>query len=128
VGHDEIRFVQMFSVGIIFPCSPNQRGLLGNGVRSVGMPPEPTTEPVDGQGRTDAGQSKAKATRRRRPTITEKGKGRNLKILDSGLPWSILPRSAYGATTDLARDAARRIGEGWAPLRGRVELASHYFR
>jgi hypothetical protein len=63
-----------------------QRGLLGNVVRSVGMPPEHDGElmddPADGQGRGDAGQAKARSPRRRRPPVTEKGKGRNLKIPD----------------------------------------------
>jgi hypothetical protein len=54
------------------------RGLLGNVVRDLGMPPEP----ADDQGRGDAGQAKSRASRKRRPAITEKGKGRNLKIPD----------------------------------------------
>jgi hypothetical protein len=65
----------------------SQRGLLGNVVRAVGMPPEhngePTDDQADGQGRGDAGQAKARAPRRRRPPVTEKGKGRNLKIPDT---------------------------------------------
>ena len=64
-----------------------QRGLLGNVVRDLGMPPEhngePMDDPADGQGRGDASESKARSPRRRRPPITEKGKGRNLKIPDS---------------------------------------------
>ena len=58
------------------------RGLLGNVVRDLGMPPEPADDQVEGQGRGDAGQSKSRASRKRRPAITEKGKGRNLKIPD----------------------------------------------
>jgi hypothetical protein len=65
----------------------SQRGLLGNVVRAVGMPPEHNGEladdQADGQGRGDASQAKARAPRRRRPVINEKGKGRNLKIPDS---------------------------------------------
>ena len=64
-----------------------QRGLLGNVVRDLGMPPErngePTDDQADGQGRGDAGQARPRAPRRRRPPVTEKGKGRNLKIPDS---------------------------------------------
>ena len=37
----------------------------------------------DGQGRGDAGQGRGRARRARRAPITEKGKGRNLKIPDS---------------------------------------------
>lgn len=64
-----------------------QRGLLGNVVRDVGMPREGNGEladdQADGQGRGDANEAKARSPRRRRPPITEKGKGRNLKIPDS---------------------------------------------
>jgi hypothetical protein len=66
-----------------------QRGLLGNVVRSVGMPPEHDGErdlmddQADGQGRGDASQARARSPRRRRPPVTEKGKGRNLKIPDT---------------------------------------------
>lgn len=62
-----------------------QRGLLGNVVRDVGMPHDNgdlTDDQADEQSRGDANQ-KARAPRRRRPAITEKGKGRNLKIPDS---------------------------------------------
>ena len=64
----------------------NPRGLLGNVVRDLGMPPErrrPADDPADGQSRGDASPAKARDPRRRRPPITEKGKGRNLKIPDS---------------------------------------------
>jgi hypothetical protein len=64
----------------------NPRGLLGNVVRDLGMPPERGDEladdQADGQGRGDANQAKSRASRKRRPAITEKGKGRNLKIPD----------------------------------------------
>jgi hypothetical protein len=60
-----------------------QRGLLGNVVRDVGMPHERDDDQADGQGRGDANEAKARSPRRRRPPITEKGKGRNLKIPDS---------------------------------------------
>ena len=56
-------------------------------VRAVGMPPEQDGDPGDdlgdGHGRGDAGQSRARARRKSRGPITEKGKGRNLKIPDS---------------------------------------------
>ena len=58
------------------------RGLLGNVVRDLGMPPEPVDDQVENQGRGDASQSRSRASRKRRPAITEKGKGRNLKIPD----------------------------------------------
>jgi hypothetical protein len=61
----------------------SQRGLLGNVVRDVGMPRENgelDDDQVDGQSRGDDAPSKR---RRRRPPVTEKGKGRNLKIPDS---------------------------------------------
>jgi hypothetical protein len=62
-------------------------GLLGNVVRDLGMPPdhngESTDDPADGQGRGDANQARARTPRRRRPPVTEKGKGRNLKIPDT---------------------------------------------
>ena len=64
----------------------SQRGLLGNVVRDLGMPPERGDEPADdladGQGRGDGNPAKSRAPRRRRPLVTEKGKGRNLKIPD----------------------------------------------
>ena len=65
----------------------SQRGLLGNVVRDLGMPPEPNGEPMDdpadGPGRGDANQARARSPRRRRAPVTEKGKGRNLKIPDT---------------------------------------------
>ena len=65
----------------------NQRGLLGNVVRDVGMPRESNgdlaDDQADGQSRGDASEAKARSPRRRRAPITEKGKGRNLKIPDS---------------------------------------------
>jgi hypothetical protein len=65
----------------------NPRGLLGNVVRDLGMPPERGDEladdQADGQGRGDANQAKSRAPRRRRPLVIEKGKGRNLKIPDT---------------------------------------------
>ena len=69
-------------------ASHSQRvGLLGNVVRDLGMPPEPNGEPMDdpadGQGRGDASQARARSPRRRRPPVTEKGRGRNLKIPDT---------------------------------------------
>jgi hypothetical protein len=64
----------------------SQRGLLGNVVRDLGMPlernGEPTDDQADGQSRGDANPAKARSPRRRRPPVTEKGKGRNLKIPD----------------------------------------------
>jgi hypothetical protein len=44
---------------------------------------EPMDDLADGQSRADADQARARSSRRRRPPITEKGKGRNLKIPDS---------------------------------------------
>jgi|ERR1700722_8838573 hypothetical protein len=65
----------------------NPRGLLGNVVRDLGMPPErgdePADDPADGQGRGDGNPAKSRAPRRRRPLVLEKGKGRNLKIPDT---------------------------------------------
>jgi hypothetical protein len=65
----------------------NPRGLLGNVVRDLGMPPErgdePADDPADGQGRGDGNPAKSRSPRRRRPLVTEKGKGRNLKIPDT---------------------------------------------
>jgi hypothetical protein len=60
-----------------------QRGLLGNVVRDVGMPHERNDDEADGQSRGDANETKARSPRRRRPPVTEKGKGRNLKIPDT---------------------------------------------
>jgi hypothetical protein len=62
----------------------NQRGLLGNVVRDVGMPRngELLDDQVDGESRGDA-PGRSRTPRKRRPPITEKGKGRNLKIPDS---------------------------------------------
>jgi hypothetical protein len=62
----------------------SQRGLLGNVVRDVGMPRngELAEDQADGAGRGDTAAGRARAPRRRRPPITEKGKGRNLKIPD----------------------------------------------
>ena len=64
-----------------------QRGLLGNVVRDVGMPLERNgdlaDDQADGQSRGDTSQAKARSPRRRRPPVTEKGKGRNLKIPDT---------------------------------------------
>ena len=62
-----------------------QRGLLGNVVRDLGMPHDNgdlTDDQADGQSRGEANQAKARSPRRRRPPVTEKGKGRNLKIPD----------------------------------------------
>jgi hypothetical protein len=61
----------------------SQRGLLGNVVRDVGTPRngEMADDPVDGG---QGGDAPTKARRRtRKAPITEKGKGRNLKIPDS---------------------------------------------
>jgi hypothetical protein len=60
----------------------NQRGLLGNVVRDVGMPRELDDDQADGESRGET-PARARAPRKRRPPITEKGKGRNLKIPDS---------------------------------------------
>jgi hypothetical protein len=82
-----------------------KRGVLGNVVRKLGMPPErngdqagdqqPEMPPepngdlagdlADNQSRGDTGPTKARAPRQRRPPVddSEKGKGRNLKIPDS---------------------------------------------
>jgi hypothetical protein len=62
----------------------NQRGLLGNLVRDVGTPHngELVDDQADDQSRGANGHIKARAPRRRRPPVTEKGKGRNLKIPD----------------------------------------------
>ena len=62
----------------------SQRGLLGNVVRDVGTPREGelVDDQADGQGRGDASPAKARAPRQRRTPVTEKGKGRNLKIPD----------------------------------------------
>jgi hypothetical protein len=62
----------------------NQRGLLGNVVRDVGMPRngDQVDDQGDGESRGDA-PARSRAPRRRRPPITEKGKGRNLKIPDT---------------------------------------------
>jgi hypothetical protein len=62
----------------------SQRGLLGNVVRDVGTPRdgELADDQADGQGRGDASPAKARAHRQRRTPVTEKGKGRNLKIPD----------------------------------------------
>jgi hypothetical protein len=63
----------------------SQRGLLGNVVRDVGTPRdgELVDDEADGQGRGDASlAAKARAPRQRRTPVTEKGKGRNLKIPD----------------------------------------------
>jgi hypothetical protein len=57
----------------------NQRGLLGNVVRDVGTPRN--GELVDDQ--VDGESNAPKRKSRRRAPITEKGKGRNLKIPDS---------------------------------------------
>jgi hypothetical protein len=62
----------------------SQRGLLGNVVRDVGTPRdgELVDDQADGQGRGDTIPAKARAPRQRRTPVTEKGKGRNLKIPD----------------------------------------------
>jgi hypothetical protein len=62
----------------------NQRGLLGNVVRDVGMPRngDQVDDQGDVEGRGDA-PTRSRSPRRRRPPITEKGKGRNLKIPDT---------------------------------------------
>ena len=57
----------------------NQRGLLGNVVRDVGMPRDLADDQADSESRGDA-PARSRAPRKRRPPITEKGKGRNLKI------------------------------------------------
>lgn len=61
----------------------SQRGLLGNVVRDVGTPRdgELVDDQADGQRRGDNGPAKPRR-RPRRPPVTEKGKGRNLKIPD----------------------------------------------
>jgi hypothetical protein len=59
----------------------SQRGLLGNVVRDVGMPRNGELDDQAGESRGDDAPAKARR-RKRRPPITEKGKGRNLKIPD----------------------------------------------
>jgi hypothetical protein len=61
----------------------SQRGLLGNVVRDVGTPRngEPDDQ-AEAQGRGEGASGRARAPRKRRPPITEKGKGRNIKIPD----------------------------------------------
>jgi hypothetical protein len=61
----------------------SQRGMLGNVVHAVGMPREGelVDDQADGQSRGDAGPAR-RAPRRSRTPVTEKGKGRNLKIPD----------------------------------------------
>ena len=61
------------------------RGLIGPIVRDVGMPRdgELADDQVDGESRGEAAPGRPRLPRKHRPPITEKGKGRNLKIPDS---------------------------------------------
>jgi hypothetical protein len=84
------------------------RGLLGNVVRDHGTPREGALDDdqVDGQSR--GGDAPARK-RRRRPPVTEKGKGRNLKIPDS--VWQRLELEAIRRGMDKSKLATHLLNQ-----------------